>query len=224
MHFRRSKTAQNSRLGSVQFSVHLGGNSCGPVLLLGDRSFFKDDLCFLRISVLVNWSHISIHWTSHSILPTYHFSHSYLKYWAFGPKNCIHTSIFVLYINVFLVHLISWFTIKRNWCMFCVVQFIGRYCIRSSLSENNMYILTDFPLWYNDLLNNISLTSELSLNVRNDLWAAVSGVMSAEYDIRALRTLPRTITTRIAQLNLDFAYEKEDILWHNWSDAARYWK
>ena len=114
MHFRRSKTAQNSRLGSVQFSVHLGGNSCGPVLLLGDRSFFKDDLCFLRISVLVNWSHISIHWTFHSILPTYHFSLSYLKYWAFGPKHCIHTSIFVLYINVFLVHLISWFTIKKK--------------------------------------------------------------------------------------------------------------
>ena len=181
---------------------------------LGDPSFFKDDLCFLRISVLVkNWSHISIHWTFHAILSIYYFSVVVQSIGHLGQKTMY---------SYFLIHLI--FIIKRNWCKFCVVQFTGRYCIRSPLSENNMYILTDFPLWYNDLLNNISLTSELSLNVRNDLWAAVSGVMSAEYDIRALRTLPRTITTRIAQLNLDFAYEKEDILWHNWSDPARYWK
>ena len=40
--------------------------------------------------------------------------------------------------------------------------------------------LTDFPLWYNDLLNNISLTSELSRRVRKDLWAAVSGTITVE--------------------------------------------
>ena len=67
--------------------------------------------------------------------------------------------------------------------------------------------LTDFPLWYRDLLKSISLTSELSRRVRKDLCAAVSGIRSAEYATRAFNTRERTVTTRAAQRNLALAYD-----------------